>query len=251
MKNSAGMWLTKLFKLSLVLGVLVLGGSQTWGDDLSTNVFYTQYAYGGIAPSVGTVHLQYTFSTSTLILTGNTTLISGATDSSFGGADDILINGNNDDLLIAGGGGIGAAGSIYQVTETGAEGNPFSATMNPGTTAYNLAVVPANGSKSGFSNGSLIATEKDYGYGRISVFPLSPNLANGVSYPVTGDDVFVTGIAFGSDGTAYYGSGTETSDAGNFGTITFDGVEFITHRLFGAPVGRIPAEEPSTPAPTA
>ena len=120
MKNSAGMWLTKLFKLSLVLGVLVLGCSQTWGDDLSTNVFYTQYAYRGIAPSVGTVHLQYTFSTSTLVLTGNTTLISGATDSSFGGADDILINGNNDDLLIAGGGGIGAAGSIYQVTETGA-----------------------------------------------------------------------------------------------------------------------------------
>ena len=95
-------------------------------------------------------------------------------------------------------------------------------------------------SNSGFPAGSLIATEKDFGYGRISIFPISPNLAAGTSYPVNGDDVTVTSVAFSANGTAYYGSGTESSNAGTFGTITFDGTQFLTHRLFGPPVGSDP-----------
>jgi hypothetical protein len=240
MKNSPATCLARLCKLAAILFVLVLASPQTWGGDVGLNIVYTQYAYGGIGPSIDAVYLQYTFATNTLSFTANTPLISTASDPNFLGGDGIVIDSNNDNFLVAGGGGEGNAGSIYQITQTGAEGNPFDVTMTPGTTAYTAAIVPANGTNSGFPAGSLISTEKDFGYGRISIFPISPNLAAGTSYPVNGDDVTVTSVAFSANGTAYYGSGTESSNAGTFGTITFDGTQFLTHRLFGPPVGSDP-----------
>lgn len=236
MRNSSKISLSQLFKL-LLLAIAAFGGSPIWAGDISTTLFYTQYAFQGNGPAVGAVHLQYTAATNSLTFSGNSILISGATNSNFGGADGILTNSNNGNLLIAGGGSASFPGIVYQITQAGAPGSPFSVTMSPATTAYTLTIVPSNGSNSGFPSGTLIATEKDFGYGHISIYPLSPSLANGVAYPVTGDDQYVTGVAFGSNGVAYYGSGTESSNAGNFGTITFDGVEFVTHRLFGQPVG--------------
>src|ERR1700734_3970868 len=176
----------KLFKLSLLLGFLVLSCSRAWADDFSANVFYTQYAYGGIGPSVGTIYLDYVFSSNSLSLSDNTVLVSSSTNPNFGGADGIVINPNDNDLLIAGGGGPGIAGIIYQVTQAGAEGNPFEVSMTPGTTSYTETLVPANGTKSGFPAGELIATEKDFGYGRISIFSISPALAAGTYVSATG-----------------------------------------------------------------
>jgi hypothetical protein len=240
MKNPATTRWTQFLRLLLAVCALMLGCSQAWADDLNINMFYTQFSESGVGPAVDTVFVQYTYATNSLAFSGNTTLISNTTDPNFGGADGIVINPNNNDLLIAGGGGPGIPGIIYQVTQAGAEGSPFEVSMSPGTTTYTETLVPSNSSKSGFPAGTMIATEKDFGYGRITIFSISPSLATGTSYPVTGDDIYVDGVAFGPDGTAYYGSGTETSNAGNFGTITFNGTQFVTHRLFGQPVGSDP-----------
>ena len=50
---------------------------QLWAGDISADIFYTQYGYGGTTATVGKVHAQYSFSTNSLVLSGNTTLYPG------------------------------------------------------------------------------------------------------------------------------------------------------------------------------
>ncbi|MBV9745236.1 MAG: immunoglobulin domain-containing protein, partial [Acidobacteriia bacterium] len=236
-------------RFGIILGlipILWFASGQVQGADFNVSVLYTQTAYNNASPAVGTANLQYTLASNSITLTGYNTLISGATDASFGGADGILVNPINGNLLVGEGGTSEQAGVVFQITPTGAHASPYSvspdSTPNPVSLprVYFLAISPSNASKSGFPAGYLIGTEKDFGYGHISLMPISPNLANGIAYPVTGDDIYVTSVAFGADGTAYYGSGSENSNAGNFGTITFNGTQFTTHRLFGQPVGNDP-----------
>ena len=53
---------------------------------------------------------------------------------------------------------------------------------------------------------------------------------NGTSFPVTGDDTDIRGVAFiGSQ--AYYGTAPDGSIHGHFGKIEFDGTQFVTTRL--------------------
>ncbi|HLG95334.1 MAG TPA: immunoglobulin domain-containing protein [Bryobacteraceae bacterium] len=230
----------------LQLGVAVtlfLASIPAWPADATFDLFYTQYGFQSTA-SVNKVHVQYYSSNNTLFLSGNTTLYSGSSDSTFG-ADGIQIDPNTGNLLVAGGGTPTQPGYVYQLTQTGAQATPYSVTPDGSSTtatprAYSLTIIPANATKAGFPPNYLLGLEKDFGYGRISIMPLEPSLGNGIAYPVIGDDVYVTGIAFTLDGTAYYGSGSEESGAGNFGLIYFDGKEFITHRLFGQPVGNDP-----------
>ncbi len=231
---------SKHILLLSLAGSLISG--QVWAGDTSFDIFYTQYAFGSTAATVGKVHAQYTFSSNNLALSGNTIVYPGGP--SFGAAG-LTVDPNTGNLLIAGGGNTQGAGAVYQMTQSGSPGNPFSVvpdTVDPaaGPRAYGLIVVPPNGGVSGFPANYLVDTEKDFGYGRITILPLTPSLASGISYPVTGDDIFVTSIAFTPNGTAYYGSGTEESGSGNFGLIIFNGAQFVTHRLFGQPVGSDP-----------
>jgi len=231
-----------MLRPSRILFALLAGpfaSTCLWASDASLDLFYTQYAYGDTAAAVGKVHVEYGFAANSLVLSGNTTLYAGGPGF---GAAGLLVDPNSSNLLIAGGGTVQGGGAVYQITQNGSPGSPFSVvpdTVDPaaGPRAYGLTIVPATGGKSGFPPNYLVATEKDLGYGRISFLPLIPGLAAGTSYPVTGDDVFVTSIAFTPDGTAYYGAGTEESDAGNFGLITFNGAQFTTFRLYGQPVG--------------
>ena len=220
---------------------LAFSCGEAWAGDVSINLVYTQYNFSGTVASAGSVHAQYTFATDVLTLSGNTSLISQGTDPTFTGADGIVVNPNNGDLLIGNGGVVAGTGEIFQITPSGSKASPYSIIVDGASSvsdprAYNLLIVPTNGTKNGFPAGALIVTPKDYGVPYIDIVPISPVLSNGTAYPVTGDDIYLTGIGFGPDGTAYYGSGTESSNAGNFGTIIFTGTQFVTHRLFGQPV---------------
>jgi VCBS repeat-containing protein len=211
------------------------------GSDANLNLFYAQYAYFSTS-AIGEVQVQYSFATNTITLSNNTILYTGASDPNFG-ATGIVLNPNNGNLLIAGGGTAEAPGYVFNLLETGLPAVPYS--VSPDTTpgladprAYSLTVIPPN--IAGFPVNYLIATQKEFGYNYIALLPLLPTLGSGIAYPVSGDDVSVTGVAFDANGNAYYGSGTSSSDAGNFGTLTFDGSQFTTHRLFGQPVGADP-----------
>ena len=230
---------SKIFLYPFLL--LAFSSVAVWGGDANLNLFYAQYAYFSTS-AVGEVHVQYSFATNTITLSNNTTLYTGASDPNFG-ATGIVINPNNGNLLIAGGGTAEEPGSVFNLLETGQPAVPYS--VSPDTTpglpdprAYSLTVVPPN--TSGFPVNYLIALQKEFGYNYVALLPLSPSLGSGIAYPVTGDDVSVTGVAFDANGNAYYGSGASSSDAGNFGTLTFNGSQFTTHRLFGQPVGPDP-----------
>jgi hypothetical protein len=229
----------------ILLLLFALACSPAWGNDVNLNIVYTQYAFNGFGPSVGTINVQYVFATNTLTLSGQTSL-----NTSIGGADGIVFDPNNGNILVASGGqapsggNAGAPGIVYQLTQSGAAGSPATLTFGPAPndcsnclpnySTYDLVVVPANGSASGFTPGTLVATEKELGYQSITVYPLSPTPGNGLAYPVTGDDLDVNSIAFDSNGVGYYAFGTATSNACDFGTIVFDTVhsQFVTHRLF-------------------
>jgi len=187
-----------------------------------------------VVASFGTVGLQYTLATNTLTLSNNTTLLSQTQNPNFWCADGIVVDPQNGNFLVAGCGDDTLPGSVFQLTPNGAEASPFSFSFSPPLIAYSdfaLTIVPANGSQSGFQPGTLLATEKEFGFDYVVIYPLSPTISNGEAYPVTGDDVDVDSVAFDGNGNAYYASGTPSSNDGNFGTITFNGTEFVTHRL--------------------
>jgi len=220
-----------------IFGVLLLGalGSPDGRcGDMSLNIFYTQYGFQSVVPTLSSVTVQYSFATNTISFANNTLIVSSNTDANFAGDDGVIVNPNNGDLLVA----TGIPGTVDQVAQNGAEGSPFVVGTNqPNATIFDFVIVPPNGTNSGFTPGTLIGTEKEFGHDYVTVYPLSPALAAGTSYPVTGDDVDVDSIAFDANGVAYYATGTVTSNAGNFGTVTFNGTNFITHRLFAGAFG--------------
>src|SRR5579883_2061802 len=99
---------------------------QLAATDASLDLFYSQYAFNGVNPAVGKVHLDYNSSLDSIALSGNATIISSTTDPGFAGAAGMLLDSGNGNLLVAGGGGGGFAATIYQITLAGSEGNPFA-----------------------------------------------------------------------------------------------------------------------------
>ncbi len=230
-------WRNRIYWMGCLLAT-AFGCSQAHASDMNLPIFYTQYGFQNTVPTVSFVNVHYSSATNTISFSGNVVLTSSALDPNFTGDDGIVVNPYNGNLLIASGGVPGVAGTVNQVTQSGAEANPFIVSMSePISTTYDLVVVPPNGTNSGFPAGVLIGTEKEFGHDYITIFPLSPALATGTDYPVTGDDIDVDSIAFDANGVAYYASGTVTSNAGNFGVVTFDGSKFTTHRLFTGAFG--------------
>src|SRR5947209_1568845 len=179
----------------MVFLACVAACSQSPAADISLDLFYTQYGYQLSIPSAGKVHAQFSFGAGALTLTGNTVLISKATNAAFNGADGIVVNRNNGNLLI-GGGGLGTTtvqGKVFQITPNGTIPAPFSVSPDGAGAlkdprAYGLVIVPANGGRSGFPAGTLLALPKDFGVADIAILPLAPSLGDGKAYPVTGDD---------------------------------------------------------------
>ena len=191
---------------NIVLAVLLafVLGTAAQADPVSGTLYFTTFAG---PPQVHSV--DFNWNGASLGLSAVTNI--GSTL----GADGLLFDPNNSGKLLVGGQGTGALNDI-----TIATGVDSAVAVGAANQSFHLAVTP---------NGTTLWNMPNGGSPFISVVPL-PFGANGTSFPVTGDDTDVRGVAFiGNQG--FYGSTIDGSTSGNLGLISFNGVTFTTTRL--------------------
>jgi hypothetical protein len=188
---------------------LATTSSSTFAASLSGDLFYTRYATDASNPaSVKKVGFNYdnsarTFTLGTPINIANT-----------GFADGIVFAPDGD--LIVG------AGSI--VHKVNPNTGTFSTTTAGGTDALHLALDPTGQKVWGGTEGPP-GTNKP-----LAEIPLTGSFSNGIARPLTGDDQFITAIAFDDRGRAFYTAGGESVN-GSFGLIDLN--TLTTKRLLG------------------
>lgn len=182
----------------------VVFGAVAQADPVSGTLYFTTFAGAPQVHSVG-----FNWNGASLGLSSVTNI--GSTI----GADGLLFDPNNSGKLLVGGqssfalNDITIAGGANSFVAVGAAGQSYHLALTPGgTTLWNM---PNGGSPF------------------ISIVNL-PFGTNGTSFPVSGSDTDVRGVAFiGSQG--FYGSAGDGSTSGDLGLISFNGVSFTTTAL--------------------
>ncbi|HEY9850784.1 MAG TPA: PEP-CTERM sorting domain-containing protein [Leptolyngbyaceae cyanobacterium] len=189
-----------------VAASLVTTASTTLAATFSGDLFYTRNFTDATDPaSVKKAVYNYDDIAHTLTL-GNRISIAN------GGWGDGMVFAPDGDLII---------GASQQVQKVNPNNGAILSSSAVGTNALHLALDPSGQKVWGGTEGPVGTNTP------LAEIPLTP-FGNAIPRPLTGDDLFITAIAFDNAGTAYYTAGGDDVN-GSFGIIDMN--TFTTKRL--------------------